>query len=47
MLTHLYHLGPLGKKNDIQIFDRLSGCKLIKQNVSGGLILSDFRTMYI
>ncbi len=39
MLTHFYHLWPLGQKNDVQIFDRKSGCKIIKQNVSGG---SDF-----
>ena len=39
MLTHFYHLWPLGQKNDVQIFDRGSGFKIIKQNVSGG---SDF-----
>ncbi len=39
MLTHFYHLWPLGQRNDVQIFDRRSGCKIIKQNVSGG---SDF-----
>ena len=36
MLTHFYHLWSLGQKNDIQIFDRRSGCKTIKQNVSEG-----------
>ena len=43
----LTHLWPLGQKNSPQIFDRRSGCKIIKQNVLGGLIFSDFSTMYI
>ena len=34
MLTHFYHLLPLGQKSIIHIFDRRSGCKIIKQNVS-------------
>ncbi len=44
MFTHFYNLWPLGKKNDVHIFDRRSGCKIIKQNMSGG---SDFLVMYI
>ncbi len=35
-----YHLWPLGQKSVIQIFDKLSDCKIIKQNVPGGLILA-------
>ncbi len=31
----------------MQIFDRWSGCKIIKQNVPGGLIFSDSSTMYM
>ena len=27
MLTHFQHLGPLGQKSTIQIFERWSGCK--------------------
>ncbi len=34
--THFYHLWPLGQKNDIQIFYRRSGYKIIKR-----LIFSD------
>ncbi len=34
-----YHRWPLGQKSVIQIFERRSGCKIIKQNVPGGLIL--------
>ncbi len=47
MLTHFYNLWSLGQKSIILIFDRGSGCKIIKQNVAGGLIFSDFSTMYM
>ncbi len=39
MLTHFYHLWPLGQKGVIQIFDKLSGCKIIKQNVPWVLLV--------
>ncbi len=39
MLEHFYHLWPLGQKGVNRIFDKHSGCKIIKQNVPGGLIL--------
>ena len=46
-LTHFYHLWPLGQKSVIQIFDKLSGCKIIKQNMPGGSDFSDCNTMYM
>ena len=33
--------------SEICIFERRSGCKIIEQNVPGGLIFSGFSTMYI
>ncbi len=47
MLTHFYYLWPLGLKSVVQIFDKLSGCKIIKQNVPGGSDFSDCNTMYM
>ena len=32
-----YHLWPLGQKSVKQVFDKRSGCKIIKQNVPGGV----------
>ena len=40
MLYHFHHLWPLGQKSVIQIFDRWSGYKKMKQNMQRGLILS-------
>ncbi len=39
MLTHFHHVWPLGQKSVIQIFNRWSGYKIIKQNTPEG---SDF-----
>ena len=43
--AHFYNLLPLGQKSVIQIFGKLSGCKIIKQN--GGSDFSDFNNMYM
>ena len=39
MLRHFLHLWPLGQKRVIQIFERWSGCKIIKAKRTRG---SDF-----
>ncbi len=38
MLTHFWHLWPLGQKTYVQIFERQSGYKIIKQNVPEGFV---------
>ncbi len=39
MFIHFWHVWPLGQKRVIQIFERHSDYKIIKQNIPGG---SDF-----
>ena len=34
------HLWPRGQKTYVQIFKRLSGCEIIKQNMPGGMFLA-------
>ncbi len=36
MLAQFHHIWPLGQKTVIQIFDRWSGYKIMKQNVTEG-----------
>ena len=48
MLTHFYHLLPLGQKSVIQISERLKGLAVKKSSKTyqGGLTFSGFSTMY-
>ncbi len=38
---------PNSQKNDVQIFDRWSGYKIVKQNVPEGSDFSDVNTMHM
>ena len=47
MCKHIFSIYDyLVKKATFKFFERRSGCKIIEQNIPGGLIFSDFSTMY-